>query len=273
MIDAHGCPVADPVWALYKGAQSSGPVSTLIEWDNNVPSGRFWSRKRARHRASLISPRKRGPREVVDVRSNAINLRRSSACRGTACAARALVSYPAGAQRFAVYRNNVVAGLVNALRARFPTIEKIVGEEFFAAMARIFVLQHPPRSPLIMQYGDDFGDSVAAFAPAAELPYLADVARLEAARTCAYHAMDAQPILLSSCRLFPAKRLAAAGVTLHPSLQVVRSRHPIVTIWAMNNGEAKLGPIDEDLAEDALVVRPRSDVQCGNWRRVARRFC
>lgn len=172
----------------------------------------------------------------------------------------ALVSYPAGAQRFAVYRNNVVAGLINALRARFPTIEKIVGEEFFAAMARIFVLQHPPRSPLIMQYGDDFGDFVAAFAPAAELPYLADVARLEAARTRAYHAMDAQPILLSVLQAIPCEALAAAGVTLHPSLQVVRSRHPIVTIWAMNNGEAELGPIDEDLAEDALVVRPRSDV-------------
>jgi hypothetical protein len=46
--------------------------------------------------------------------------------------------------RFAVYRNNVVVGLVNALRSRFPVVEKIVGEEFFAAMARVFVLERPP---------------------------------------------------------------------------------------------------------------------------------
>lgn len=39
LIDAHGCPVADLVWALYEKVLSRiGPVSSLIEWDNNVPS-------------------------------------------------------------------------------------------------------------------------------------------------------------------------------------------------------------------------------------------
>ena len=52
-------------------------------------------------------------------------------------------------RRFAVHRNNVVAGLVKALEARFPAAEKIVGKEFFAAMARAFVLERPPRSPLL----------------------------------------------------------------------------------------------------------------------------
>ncbi len=95
------------------------------------------------------------------------------------------------ARRFAVYRNNVVAGLVKALGTRFPALSRIVGEEFFNAMARVFVIAHPPRSPLLMTYGDDFPDFIADFEPAAELPYLADVARLEAARTRAYHAADA----------------------------------------------------------------------------------
>ena len=40
-------------------------------------------------------------------------------------------------RRFAVYRNNVVVGLRNALKSRFPVVEKIVGEEFFAAMAGV----------------------------------------------------------------------------------------------------------------------------------------
>ncbi len=44
-------------------------------------------------------------------------------------------------RRFAVHRNNVVAGLVKALQTRFPAVEKIVGEEFFAAMARAFVVE------------------------------------------------------------------------------------------------------------------------------------
>ena len=38
LIDAHGSPVADEVWTLYAGVVArTGPVATLIEWDNDVP--------------------------------------------------------------------------------------------------------------------------------------------------------------------------------------------------------------------------------------------
>ena len=39
LIDAHGTPVADPVWALFAAVlERTGPVPTLIEWDNGVPA-------------------------------------------------------------------------------------------------------------------------------------------------------------------------------------------------------------------------------------------
>jgi len=38
LIDAHGSPVADEVWTLYADVVArTGPVATLIEWDNDVP--------------------------------------------------------------------------------------------------------------------------------------------------------------------------------------------------------------------------------------------
>lgn len=38
LIDAHGSPVADPVWSLYAAVLGqTGPLPTLIEWDNDVP--------------------------------------------------------------------------------------------------------------------------------------------------------------------------------------------------------------------------------------------
>ena len=38
LIDSHGAPVVDPVWALYaRTIAQAGPRSTLIEWDNDVP--------------------------------------------------------------------------------------------------------------------------------------------------------------------------------------------------------------------------------------------
>jgi hypothetical protein len=159
-------------------------------------------------------------------------------------------------KRFAVYRNNVVASLVNALRAKFPATERIVGVDFFAAMARVFVVAHPPRSKILHTYGEDFGDFIAGFTPAAQLPYLPDIARLEAARTRAYHAADAVPLGPQDLAAVDPERIGALRLSLHPALQVVRSAHPVVTIWAMNAGEAELGPVDFDTAEDALILRP-----------------
>ncbi len=163
-------------------------------------------------------------------------------------------------KRFAVYRNNVVAGLVNAMCAGFPAVERIVGEEFFAAMARCYVIAHPPRSPLMLRYGEDFGDFIADFAPASELTYLADVARLETARRRAYHAADAEPIGSARIASIASEALAGVAFALHPSIQIVRSLHPVVTVWAMNSGETEPGPIDENGPEDALVIRAGLDV-------------
>ena len=162
--------------------------------------------------------------------------------------------------RFAVYRNNVVVGLVNALRSSFPVVEKIVGEEFFAGMARVFVLERPPSTPLLATYGDEFAPFIATFGPAHELLYLADVARLEAARTRAYRAPDAMPLGVAEFAALDASALGGMRINLHPSVEIVRSPHPIVTIWAMNSGERELAPIENWHGEDALVARPYLDV-------------
>jgi hypothetical protein len=165
------------------------------------------------------------------------------------------------ARRFGVYRNNVVSGLVKALERRFPVVEKIAGDEFFVAMARVFVTEQPPRSPLLAAYGDGFPAFVATFEPARELPYLADVARLEAARTRAYHAADATPVGADRFATLDGEGAGDLRIAMHPSAEIVRSPFPIVTIWAMNSGEQALAPIENWCGEDALVARPYLDVQ------------
>lgn len=164
-------------------------------------------------------------------------------------------------KRFAVYRNNVVVGLVETLRAQFPATERIVGTEFFAAMARVYVVSEPPRSPILVNYGGGFPGFIEQFEPAAELPYLADVARLEIARTRAYHAADAAALDPSRWQGLDPGALATVRVALHPSLQILRSHYPIVTIWSMNAGDAEPASIEDCGPEDALVVRPQFDVE------------
>jgi uncharacterized protein (UPF0276 family) len=54
LIDAHGTPVANGVWALYEHAVARlGPVPTLIEWDNDVPSYAVVASEAARAAAVL----------------------------------------------------------------------------------------------------------------------------------------------------------------------------------------------------------------------------
>ena len=167
----------------------------------------------------------------------------------------------APAKRFGVHRNNVMASLVDAIEARFPAVKRIVDEEFFRASASVFARANPPRSPLMMTYGDEFPEFLASFEPAAEIAYLADVARVEAARTRAYHAADATPLTASDLAGIEAGDLAALRFELHPSLEIIVSAFPVATIWAMNAGETPLAAIDDWRGEDALVIRPAFQVE------------
>lgn len=163
-------------------------------------------------------------------------------------------------RRFGVYRNNVLQGLTEALRSRFPATSAIVGDDFFSAMAGDYIRREPPRSPLLLTYGDTFADFVERFDPAADLPYLPDVIRLEAARSHAYHAADCPPLDANALAAVSPDHLSSLSFRPHPSMAVIRSVLPVVTIWAMNTGEMPVGPIDDWRGEDALVVRPAMTV-------------
>jgi hypothetical protein len=165
-------------------------------------------------------------------------------------------------KRFDVYRNNVVAGLVEVLKAAFPAVQRIVGDEFFAAMARVYVAGQPPRSPIMLEYGEGFDAFISTFAPAAELPYLRDVAVLERACLEAYHEADVQPLEPALLLRAGPDRLSSAKLILHPSTRIVRSSFPVVTLWQMNVGGGVATPLDlVGNGEDALIVRPVDAVE------------
>src|SRR5690606_7493008 len=107
---------------------------------------------------------------------------------------------------------------------------------------------------------DGFADFIAGFGPVAELEYLADVARLEAARTRAYHAADAAPADAKPLESIAESALENLRIEPHPAAEIVRSNYPVVTIWAMNAGERELEAIDDWGGEDALVTRPQFEV-------------
>ena len=164
-------------------------------------------------------------------------------------------------RRFAVYRNNLFVGLSKALEERFPVCARLVGEAFFRAMAQAYVRVSPPRTPILFEYGENFAEFISTLAPARELPYLADIARLEYAVGRAHHAADADPLSLEAMRSLSRDRLYGATLSLHPSAQLIASKYPIVSIWRANILEGDATAWELSAAQDALVLRPRLEVQ------------
>jgi len=169
-------------------------------------------------------------------------------------------------RRFAVYRNNVMVSLIDALADTCPVTQALVGEQFFRAMAAVFARANPPRSPVMAHYGAGFASFIENFPAAAGLPYLADVARLEMLRVEAYHAADATPVSPEeiSLLLSAPERLPATRFALHPSLRHLDSAYAAVSLWAAHQGDdiaSAMAAVDASAPESALVLRVGLDVE------------
>lgn len=172
-----------------------------------------------------------------------------------------LASGPATTSRFGVYRNNVLFSLINALAARYPVSRNILWPDTFEGAARLFVTMNPPRSPVLLLYGDDFPQFLRSIGSSPSVEYAADIAELETARVRAYHAADATPLMAEAFAKLSPDALPGLHFELHPSVSFVRSRFPIVSAWEAGRDG---GDVELWKAEAALIVRPQLEVQV--WR-------
>jgi len=160
------------------------------------------------------------------------------------------------ARRINVYRNNTNILLIDALTTNFPVVAALVGEDFFANMARAFIRTHPPQSPCLFEYGDSFADFIGTFPGVQELPYLSDVAGLEWARVEAFHSANAPVLDAAQLANIQAEDYGRLTFAIHPALRVVSSPFPIFAIWDLHQSSAD-ATIDLGLSGEAvLVTRP-----------------
>lgn len=198
---------------------------------------RPWAERQREFAAALLDPARAVPEGLIDP-------------VGRACP-----------KRFSVYRNNVAIAWIEALRESFPAVCRIVGEEFFRAAAQCYAVSEPPGSPVLTEYGAGFARFLERFEPAASLPYLPDVARIERAWIEAYHARDVPSLDPAALAGVASDRVRGIRFATHPSLRVIRSRYPALTIWRMNVADGVPEPLDSASGgEDALLVRPGAEV-------------
>ncbi len=169
------------------------------------------------------------------------------------------VKPPSIEKRFSVYRNNVMVGLVDSLRSNFPIVVKLLGNDFFNAMAFEYITNNPPKSPLLFTYGEDFSNFIGEFQPAATIPYLADVAHLEHNWRMAYHAAEEPCADVAKLQDVAPEHQMNLVFKIHPSAVILKSGWPIYSIW-QGHESGDMSIVDLEKSENIVICRPNADV-------------
>ena len=137
-----------------------------------------------------------------------------------------------------VYRNNSFITLTEALAATYPAIVRLVNRGFFDFAAAQYIAGHLPDRPCLFEYGGSFPDFLAGFAPAADYPFLPDVARLEWAVNVAWNAPVQTPLAFDTL----AGAATSAGETLRLGLDALylSSAWNVDEIWRANRAETDM---------------------------------
>lgn len=128
------------------------------------------------------------------------------------------------------YVANAHANAERALAACFPTVQQLLGEESFAAMARAYWHQNPPQRGDMAWLGEGLPVFIGHSAQLSSEPYLADVAQLEWALNRCEAAEDV-PVDVTSLALLAAHDPQVLRLQLAKGTALVSSNHPIVSIW------------------------------------------
>lgn len=138
------------------------------------------------------------------------------------------------AEHLRIYRSGILGTLARSLAELYPVCSRVLGDAFFEAMAGVYARRVPSRSPDLGEYGADFAEFVAGFEPAAALPYLPDVARLEWRWHRVFHGPESGRLDLDALARVPAERQGAIIFRLPAASALLASAYPVHRIWQVN---------------------------------------
>ena len=169
-----------------------------------------------------------------------------------------------------VYRNTVLGGCVDALRANYPVVAALLGEEMFEAIAAEHAAQCPPRKPVLALYGARFPDWLEGQQWVRDLRYIPDVARIERLHIESLFAVDADPLEMPA--LAGRDDWQSLQLAIHPATRFDWLTSPAMSIWLAHR-EALEGELELNrFAEGVLFTRPSLDVRPIRLDRAGHRF-
>ncbi|HEY0847612.1 MAG TPA: DUF692 family protein [Noviherbaspirillum sp.] len=257
VIDHHGDRIAPAVWDLYaKALERFGAVSTLIEWDTDIPALTVLLEEAQRARRLVAEERQRRDEEPLAIVQQSF----ANALFDARTEMLALPAFKGDAQlagqRLALYRGNLTGTWEKVLASAYPVLKALVGEEFFAALARAYGKAHPSRDGDLNRFGEQLAVFLERFAPVADYPYFPDMARLEWALHQAHYAGNACAIDGASFADMSAEQLDAARLTFHPACSLIASDWAVIAVWRAHQADGGDFPCDLAQQQYGLVVRP-----------------
>ncbi|SBS29600.1 hypothetical protein MAQ5080_01439 [Marinomonas aquimarina] len=161
-------------------------------------------------------------------------------------------------QRLNVYRNNVFVSLMDALGEVFPVCKQVVGEAFFNAMARQYIERHPPTSPILSGYGDQFSEFVQNFFPAQSLLYLPCLCDVEYRLLQLTHAAEVPTLSLEAAqqRLSQVQNPEALRLHLDPQCELLSVPFAVGSLYLAHQSETpNLNQLDIAQNEYLLLAK------------------
>lgn len=167
------------------------------------------------------------------------------------------------AERIRIYRNNTREIHLATLRAAFPVLKRLVGEDYFRELACKYREHFPSTSGNLHHLGARLPEFLAQHLADTGYRYFIDVARLEWAYQEVLVAADQAPLDVDRLKHVAPADYSRLVFQLHPAARLVASAFPVLTIWNANQpGGDSQQVIDLGSGgESVLVLRTEHDVE------------
>ena len=149
--------------------------------------------------------------------------------------------YFSAEQLIRVYQNNYTHTFTQALKASYSAVYRLVGEDFFAYLAKSYLDKYPPKVGYLQRYGHRFSHFISTIKQCNHLAYLSDIALLEQYYEYCYYGQnvenDFSKYYSTNQAITSIKSLTKQTMT---NSYLLQSPYPILAIWRLNKDSATL---------------------------------
>ncbi len=283
LFDTHSGQVGDPVWKLYqKALELYGPVSTLVEWDAEIPVFEKLLAEVAKAQTIYqcfvdqpkppltFSPRKYPVEMIEKNRSSLLADQKKMkvlVCPKGSSAEESPFLNPQGSvsgqERMQVYAEGYTARILETLSETCVAVKHILGEAAFLQIAQGYARQYPSQSYNLTDAGRKLPDYFEETDWKDRFPFLPDLARLECLVMDSFHEFPEDSFDPACLAGLDEGGWDKLYLNFQPFVKILKSSWPILSLW-----EARSTPLKdlhvrlEGRPQSVLVYRRASEVFC-----------